>query len=483
MKKKNSKYDKYQSPLAERYASEEMSYNFSDQLKYSTWRKLWIVLAETQRTLGIKAITRKQIDEMIKFRDKINFDAARKHEIRVKHDVMAHVHAYGDQCPDASPIIHLGATSAYVQDNADLILIKNGMRILLKKLVNVIDALVVFAHKNKDMITLGYTHYQPAQLTTVGKRACLWMQDFILDIEDLENRIENLRFRGAKGTIGTQNSFMALFNNDEKKVKQLDRQISKKMGFDKILPVAGQIYTRKIDSQISDVLSGIAQSAHKFANDIRLLHNLREIEEPFGKKQIGSSAMPYKRNPMRCERVTSLARYIICDSVNTDLTSGAQWFERTLDDSANRRLVLPEMFIATDAMLDIVLGVVRGLTVYPKVIERRVNEELPFLASESILMEAVKAGGNRQKLHEKIRKYSMETITLVKEKGAGNDFMERIKRDEDFVKIKDKLADIINPKNFIGRAPKQVTEYITEVAKPLLRKFKKLLGIKIEFRV
>ena len=483
MKKKNSKYDKYQSPLAERYASEEMSYNFSDQLKYSTWRKLWIVLAETQRTLGIKAITRKQIDEMIKFRDKINFDAARKHEIRVKHDVMAHVHAYGDQCPDASPIIHLGATSAYVQDNADLILIKNGMRILLKKLVNVIDALVVFAHKNKDMITLGYTHYQPAQLTTVGKRACLWMQDFILDIEDLENRIENLRFRGAKGTIGTQNSFMVLFNNDEKKVKQLDRQISKKMGFDKILPVTGQIYTRKIDSQISDVLSGIAQSAHKFANDIRLLHNLREIEEPFGKKQIGSSAMPYKRNPMRCERVTSLARYIICDSVNTDLTSGAQWFERTLDDSANRRLVLPEMFIATDAMLDIVLGVVRGLTVYPKVIERRVNEELPFLASESILMEAVKAGGNRQKLHEKIRKYSMETITLVKEKGAGNDFMERIKRDEDFAKIKDKFVDILNPKNFIGRAPKQVTEYITEVAKPLLRKFKKLLGIKIEFRV
>ena len=483
MKKKNSKYDKYQSPLAERYASEEMSYNFSDQLKYSTWRKLWIVLAETQRILGIKAITRKQIDEMIKFRDKINFDAARKHEIRVKHDVMAHIHAYGDQCPDASPIIHLGATSAYVQDNADLILIKNGMRILLKKLVNVIDALVVFAHKNKDMITLGYTHYQPAQLTTVGKRACLWMQDFILDIEDLENRIENLRFRGAKGTIGTQNSFMALFNNDEKKVKQLDRQISKKMGFDKILPVTGQIYTRKIDSQISDVLSGIAQSAHKFANDIRLLHNLREIEEPFGKKQIGSSAMPYKRNPMRCERVTSLARYIICDSVNTDLTSGAQWFERTLDDSANRRLVLPEMFIATDAMLDIVLGVVRGLTVYPKVIERRVNEELPFLASESILMEAVKAGGNRQKLHEKIRKYSMETITRVKEKGAGNDFMERIKRDEDFAKIKDKLADILNPKNFIGRAPKQVTEYITEVAKPLLRKFKKLLGIKIEFRV
>lgn len=485
MKKKkiNSKYDKYQSPLAERYASDEMSYNFSDQLKYSTWRALWIALAETEKALGIKAISRKQIDEMKKFRDKINFDAARKHEIRVKHDVMAHVHAFGDQCPAASPIIHLGATSAFVQDNADLILMKNGMNILLKKLVNVIDALVVFAGKNKNLITLGYTHYQPAQLTTVGKRACLWMQDFILDIEDLENRIDNLRFRGAKGTIGTQNSFMALFNRDEKKVKQLDQQVSKKMGFDKILPVAGQVYTRKIDSQISDVLSGIAQSAHKFANDLRLLHNLKEIEEPFGKKQIGSSAMPYKRNPMRCERVTALARYIICDSVNTDLTSGAQWFERTLDDSANRRLVLPEMFIATDAMLDIVLGVVRGLTVYPKVIERRVNEELPFLASESILMEAVKAGGNRQKLHEKIRKYSMETTTLVKEKGAENDFMERIKRDEDFATIKDKLADILNPKNFIGRAPKQVTEYITEVAKPLLRKFKKLLGVKIEFKV
>ena len=360
---------------------------------------------------------------------------------------------------------------------------KNGMKILLKKLVNVIDALVVFASNNKNLITLGYTHYQPAQLTTVGKRACLWMQDFILDIEELENRIDNLRFRGAKGTIGTQNSFMALFNRDEKKVKQLDQQVSKKMGFDKILPVAGQVYTRKIDSQISDVLSGIAQSAHKFANDLRLLHNLKEIEEPFGKKQIGSSAMPYKRNPMRCERVTALARYIICDSVNTDLTSGAQWFERTLDDSANRRLVLPEMFIATDAMLDIVLGVVRGLTVYPKVIERRVNEELPFLASESILMEAVKAGGNRQKLHEKIRKYSMETTTLVKEKGAENDFMERIKRDKDFAAIKDKLADILNPKNFIGRAPKQVTEYNAEVAKPLLRKFKKLLGVKIEFKV
>ncbi len=488
MKKKikksiKKKYDAYQSPLAERYASEEMSYNFSDQLKYSTWRKLWVALAETQKALGIKAITRKQIDEMKKFQDNINFNAARKHELRVKHDVMAHVHAFSDQCPNASSIIHLGATSAFVQDNADLIIIKNGMNILLKKLINVVDALVVFASKNKDLITLGFTHYQPAQLTTVGKRACLWLQDFIIDIEDLENRIENLRFRGAKGTIGTQNSFMALFNNDEKKVKDLDKQVSKKMGFDKVLPVAGQIYTRKIDSQISDVLSGIAQSAHKLSNDIRLLHNLREIEEPFGKKQIGSSAMPYKRNPMRCERVAALARYIICNSLNTDLTSGAQWFERTLDDSANRRLVLPEMFVATDAMLDIVLGVARGLCVYPKVIEKRVNEELPFLASESILMEAVKAGGNRQALHEKIRKYAMETITLVKEKGADNDFMERINRDKDFASIKDKLVDILNPKNFIGRAPKQVTEYTSEVAKPLLRKYKKLLGVNIEFKV
>jgi len=488
MKKKtkksmSKKYDKYQSPLAERYASEEMSHNFSDQLKYSTWRRLWIALAETEKTLGIKAISKKQIDEMKKFQDNINFDAARKHELRVKHDVMAHVHAFGDQCPAASPIIHLGATSAFVQDNADLILMKSGMNILLKKLVNIVDALAVFAKEYKGLITLGYTHYQPAQLTTVGKRACLWMQDFVIDIEDLESRIENLRFRGAKGTIGTQNSFMALFNRDEKKVKLLDQQVSKKMGFDKILPVAGQVYTRKLDSQISDVLSGIAQSAHKFSNDLRLLHNLKEIEEPFGKKQIGSSAMPYKRNPMRSERVAALARYIICNGLNTDITSSVQWFERTLDDSANRRLVLPEMFVATDAMLNIVLGVVRDLSVYPKVIEKRVKEELPFLASESILMEAVKAGGNRQNLHEKIRKYSMETITLVKEEGADNDFIERVKKDEDFSIIRDRLDDILKPKNFIGRAPKQVTEYISEVARPLLRRFKKLLGASTEFKV
>ncbi len=482
-KSSDKKYDKYQSPLAERYSSEEMSYNFSDKLKYSTWRRLWIALAEEERALGVKVITRKQIEEMIKFRDKINFDAARRHEIRVKHDVMAHVHAFGEQCPNARPIIHLGATSAYVQDNADLILFRNGMKIILKKLVNVIDALVVFAGKNKDLITLGYTHYQPAQLTTVGKRACLWMQDFILDLEDLENRIENLRFRGAKGTIGTQNSFMALFNNDQNKVKQLDRQISKKMGFEKVLPITGQIYTRKIDSQISDVLSGIAQSAHKFAGDIRLLHNLREVEEPFGKEQIGSSAMPYKRNPMRCERITSLARYIICNSINTDLTSGAQWLERTLDDSANRRIVMPELFIATDAMLDIVLGVVRGLSVYPKVIEKRVKQELPFLASESILMEAVKAGGDRQRLHEKIRKYSMETITLIKEKGAENDFLERIRRDGEFAEIHDRLGDIMNPANFVGRAPEQVNEYITEIARPLLRRFRKMLGVDVNFKV
>ncbi len=488
MKKKNNKtmskrYYEYQSPLAERYASEEMSYNFSDHLKYSTWRKLWIALAETEKSLGVKAISQKQINEMKKFQDNINFDTARKHELRVKHDVMAHVHAFGDQCPTASPIIHLGATSAFVQDNADLILMKNGMKILLKKLVNVVDALVVFAKEHKNLITLGYTHYQPAQLTTVGKRACLWIQDFIIDIEDMENRIENMRFRGAKGTIGTQNSFMSLFNRDEKKVKQLDEQVSKKMGFDKILPVAGQVYTRKLDSQISDVLSGIAQSAHKFSNDLRLLHNLKEIEEPFGKKQIGSSAMPYKRNPMRCERVASLARYIICNGLNTDFTSSTQWFERTLDDSANRRLVMPEMFVATDAMLNIVLGVARGLSVYPKVIAKRVKEELPFLASESILMEAVKAGGNRQELHEKIRRYSMETINLVKEEGAVNDFVERIKGDKDFAVIKDRLDDILKPKNFIGRAPKQVTEYISEVAKPLLRKFRKLLGVNTEFKV
>ena len=480
---KEERFGQYQSPLVERYAGEEMSYNFSDKLKYGTWRRLWIALAETQKKLGVKAITKKQIDEMIKFRDRINFDVARKHEIRVKHDVMAHVHAFGEQCPGANPIIHLGATSAFVQDNTDLILIKNGMNILLKKLVNVVNALAVFAKKNRGVVTLGYTHYQPAQLTTVGKRACLWMQDFILDIEDAEYRIDNLRFRGAKGTIGTQNSFMALFNNDEEKVKRLDRDVARKMGFDKVFPITGQIYTRKVDSQISDVLSGIAQSAHKFANDIRLLHNLREMEEPFEKQQIGSSAMPYKRNPMRCERITSLARYVICNSMNTGFTSGAQWLERTLDDSANRRLVLPEMFLAIDSILNVVLNVVKGLVVYPKMIERHVRQELPFMASESILMEAVKAGGNRQKLHEKIRKYSMEAAGLVKEKGLDNDLLERIIKDNDFACIKDKISDILNPRNFIGRAPKQVDEYITKVANPLLRRYKSLIGISADFKV
>jgi adenylosuccinate lyase len=480
---KDERFGQYQSPLAERYAGEEMSYNFSDKLKYGTWRRLWIALAETQKKLGVKAITKKQIDEMIKFRDRINFDVARKHEIRVKHDVMAHVHAFGEQCPGANPIIHLGATSAFVQDNTDLILIKNGMNILLKKLVNVVNAFAVFAKKNRGVVTLGYTHYQPAQLTTVGKRACLWMQDFILDIEDAEYRIDNLRFRGAKGTIGTQNSFMALFNNDEEKVKRLDREIAKKMGFDKVFPITGQIYTRKVDSQISDVMSGIAQSAHKFANDIRLLHNLREMEEPFEKQQIGSSAMPYKRNPMRCERITSLARYVICNSMNPGFTSGAQWLERTLDDSANRRLVLPEMFLATDSILNVVLNVVKGLVVYPKMIERHVRQELPFMASESILMEAVKAGGNRQKLHEKIRKYSMEAAGLIKEKGLDNDLLERIIKDKDFACIKDKMSDILNPRNFIGRAPRQVDEYITKVANPLLRRYKSLIGISADFKV
>ena len=480
---KDERFGQYQSPLVERYAGEEMSYNFSDKLKYGTWRRLWIALAETQKKLGVKAITKKQIDEMIKFRDRINFDVARKHEIRVKHDVMAHIHAFGEQCPGANPIIHLGATSAFVQDNTDLILIKNGMNILLKKLVNVVNAFAVFAKKNRGVVTLGYTHYQPAQLTTVGKRACLWMQDFILDIEDAEYRIDNLRFRGAKGTIGTQNSFMALFNNDEEKVKRLDREVARKMGFDKVFPITGQIYTRKVDSQISDVLSGIAQSAHKFANDIRLLHNLREMEEPFEKQQIGSSAMPYKRNPMRCERITSLARYVICNSMNTGFTSGAQWLERTLDDSANRRLVLPEMFLAIDSILNVVLNVVKGLVVYPKMIERHVRQELPFMASESILMEAVKAGGNRQKLHEKIRKYSMESAGLVKEKGLDNDLLERIIKDKDFACIKDKISDILNPMNFIGRAPKQVDEYITKVANPLLRRYKGLIGISADFKV
>ncbi|MCP5003790.1 MAG: adenylosuccinate lyase [Planctomycetes bacterium] len=480
---KRNKQDTYESPLAGRYAGKEMSYNFSDHHKYSTWRKLWITLAKTQRALGIKAITKKQIDEMVKYQDDIDFANVMKHEIRVKHDVMAHVHAFGDQCPGARPIIHLGATSAFVQDNADLVLIKNGLNILLEKMVNIVDALAVFAKKQRDIITLGFTHYQPAQLTTVGKRACLWAQDFIIDIEDIEYRINNLRFRGAKGTIGTQNSFMSLFGNDEEKVKSLDMVIARKMGFDKLFSITGQIYPRKADSQIADVLSGIAQSAHKFANDVRLLQNLREIEEPFGQKQIGSSAMPYKRNPMRCERVTSLARYIICNSLNSEFTSASQWLERTLDDSANRRLVIPETFLSTDAMLNIVLGVARGLVVYPKVIERHVYKELPFMASEDILMEAVKAGGDRQKIHEKIRTYSMKSATLMKEKGVDNDLIDRIKRDKDFAAIKDKISSIMDPVNFIGRAPEQVDEFITSVVKPLQRRYKRFLGLKAEFKV
>ncbi|GJQ58644.1 MAG: adenylosuccinate lyase [Candidatus Scalindua sp. AMX11] len=480
---RSNEFDTYQSPLAGRYAGKEMSYNFSDHNKYSTWRKLWIVLADTQRTLGIKTIKKKQIDEMVKYQSNIDFTTVMKHELRVKHDVMAHIHAFGDQCPNARPIIHLGATSAFVQDNADLILIKKGLNILLEKMVNIVDALASFAKNNRDIITLGFTHYQPAQLTTVGKRACLWIQDFIIDIEDIEYRINNLRFRGAKGTIGTQNSFMSLFGNDEEKVKLLDKEIAHKMGFKKLFPITGQIYPRKADSQIADVLSGIAQSAHKFSNDIRLLQNLREIEEPFGKKQIGSSAMPYKRNPMRCERVASIARYIICNSLNTEFTSGSQWLERTLDDSANRRLVIPETFLATDAMLNIVLGVARGLVVYPKVIAQHVNQELPFMASEDILMESVKAGSDRQKIHEKIRTYSMEAATLIKENGVDNDLLDRIQRDKDFDNIKDNISNIMNPKNFVGRAPQQVDEYITTIVKPIQKRYKKILGLKAEFRV
>ncbi len=483
MAKKQKTEDIYQSPLAGRYASKEMNYNFSDHHKYSTWRKLWIALAETQRALGIKAIKKKQIDEMVKYQSNIDFSNVMKHELKVKHDVMAHIHAYGDQCPTAKPIIHLGATSAFVQDNADLLLIKNGLSILLKKMVNIVDSLAVFARENRDIITLGFTHYQPAQLTTVGKRACLWIQDFIFDIEDIEHRMNHLRFRGAKGTIGTQNSYMSLFGNDDEKVKLLDKEIAHKLGFSKLFSITGQIYPRKADSQITDVLSGIAQSAQKFANDIRLLQNLREIEEPFGQKQIGSSAMPYKRNPMRCERVTSLARYIMCNSLNSQFTSGSQWLERTLDDSANRRLVIPETFLATDAMLNIVLGVTRGLVVYPKVIEQRVNQELPFMASEDILMESVKAGGDRQKIHEKIRLYSMEAATRIKENGADNDLLERIQSDKEFANIKDKIVNIMNPKNFVGRAPKQVNEFITTVVKPVQKRYKQHLGLEAEFKV
>lgn len=472
-------YHKYQSPLSERYASKEMCYIFSDQYKFSTWRKLWIALAEAQQELGLRAITKDQIDEMRRFQDTINFDVAKEYERKLRHDVMSHIHAYGEQCPKARPIIHLGATSAYVQDNTDLIQMKEGLHIILAKLVNIVSVLSNQAIKYKDLATLSFTHFQPAQPTTLGKRICLWIQDYLLDIEEIETRVKGLRFHGVKGTTGTQASFMSLFHNNTEKVKRLDELVTKKMGFDSYYPVTGQTYSRKIDSQTVFGLAGIAQSSQKFSNDMRLLQHLKEVEEPFEEEQIGSSAMAYKRNPMRCERVTALARYVLCNCLNPAFTAASQWFERTLDDSANKRISIPEAFLAIDGILNIVLNVASGLSVYPSVISRHLADELPFLVTENILMEAVNAGGDRQALHEQIRRHAMEVSLRMKEEGNKNDLLERIAQDPLFYRIKSKLKEICDPSKLVGRAPQQVEEFTSQVTGSLLKRYYHLIDKKL----
>ncbi|MEG6614759.1 adenylosuccinate lyase [Pseudoclostridium thermosuccinogenes] len=460
----------YESPFNARYASEEMQELFSPDMKFRTWRRLWIALAEAERELGLN-ITDEQIEQLKQFKDDINYEVAEQKEKEFRHDVMAHIHAYGEQCPDARGIIHLGATSCYVGDNTDVIIMTEALKLIRKKLVAVIGKLSEFAVEYKSLPTLGFTHFQPAQLVTVGKRACLWIQDLLMDLEDLEYVLQNMRLLGCKGTTGTQASFLDLFDGDHEKVRKLDMLIAEKMGFKKVFPVSGQTYSRKLDSRVLNVLSGIAQSAYKFANDIRLLQSLKEIEEPFEKKQIGSSAMAYKRNPMRSERICALARYVVIDALNPAITASTQWFERTLDDSANKRISIPEAFLAVDAILGIYINVSSGLVVYPKVIEKHVLEELPFMATENILMEAVKKGGDRQELHERIRIHSMEAGKQVKVEGKKNDLLERIAADKAFGMSYEELEAVLKPENYIGRSPEQVDEFIKEYVKPVLEKY------------
>ncbi|MBP2028971.1 adenylosuccinate lyase [Acetoanaerobium pronyense] len=472
----------YNTPLNSRYASKEMSYLFSEDMKFKTWRKLWVALAEGEKELGIN-ITDEQIQELKSNIDNINYEVAQMKEKEVRHDVMSHVYAYGVQCPKAKGIIHLGATSCYVGDNTDLIIMKNALLIIRKKIINAISKLSKFAIDYKNLPALGFTHFQPAQLTTVGKRATLWIQDLVIDLEKLDFIIDTLKLRGVKGTTGTQASFMELFNQDEKKIKLLDKIVSEKMGFKESYKVTGQTYSRKIDSIILNTLSEIAQSAYKFSNDLRLLQGIKEMEEPFEKNQIGSSAMAYKRNPMRTERMGSLARFVIVTSLNPAITASTQWFERTLDDSANKRLSVPEAFLALDGVLDLYLNVSSNLVVYEKVISSHVEEELPFMATENILMEAVKRGGDRQELHEHIRIHSMESAKKVKEEGLSNDLIDRIASNEIFQMTKEELSSILDAKNFIGRAPGQVDEFLNEIVNPILEKNQDSLGIKSEVRV
>ena len=465
---------KYENPLNSRYASKEMSYLFSPDYKFKTWRKLWIALAEVEKELGLN-ITDEQIEEMKAHKDDINYDVAEAREKEVRHDVMSHVYAFGKQAPKAEAIIHLGATSCYVGDNTDIIIMTEAMKLIKKQLINVINELSKFALKYKDMPTLGFTHFQPAQTTTVGKRASLWLQDLMMDLEDIEYQISKAKLLGSKGTTGTQASFLELFDGDEEKVKKLDGMIAEKMGYDDYFKVSGQTYPRKLDYQVLSVLSSIAQSAYKFSNDIRLLQHLKEIEEPFEKSQIGSSAMAYKRNPMRSERIGSLARYVISDTMNPAITASTQWFERTLDDSANKRISVPEAFLSVDAILILYRNVVDGLVVYPKVIEQRLNSELPFMATENIMMDAVKKGGNRQELHERIRVHSMEAGKMVKMEGKPNDLLQRIANDETFGLTMEELNSIMVPSNFVGIAPQQTEDYVKNHVMPVIEANKDLI--------
>ena len=474
--------DRYTSPLSERYASKEMQYIFSPDKKFRTWRKLWIALAETEKELGLD-ITDEQIEELKAHADDINYDVAKEREKVVRHDVMSHVYAYGKQCPKAKGIIHLGATSCYVGDNTDIILMSEALEIVRKKLINVIAELAKFADEHKNLPTLAFTHFQPAQPTTVGKRATLWMQEFMMDLEDLEYVKGSLKLLGSKGTTGTQASFLELFDGDQETIDKIDPMIAKKMGFETCYPVSGQTYSRKVDTRVVNVLAGIAASAHKMSNDIRLLQHLKEIEEPFEKTQIGSSAMAYKRNPMRSERIASLSRYVMVDAMNPAITSATQWFERTLDDSANKRLSVPEGFLAIDGILDLCLNVVDGLVVYPKVIEKRLMSELPFMATENIMMDAVKAGGDRQELHERIRELSMEAGRNVKEKGLDNNLLEVIAADPAFNLSLEELQKTMDPAKYVGRAPVQVEAYLNNVVNPMLEANKEILGVTAEINV
>ena len=474
--------DRYVSPLSERYASKEMQYIFSPDMKFRTWRKLWIALAETEKELGLN-ITQEQIDELKEHAEDINYDVAKERERQVRHDVMSHVYAYGVQCPKAKGIIHLGATSCYVGDNTDIIVMTEALKLVKKKLVNVIAELSAFADKYKDQPTLAFTHFQPAQPTTVGKRATLWTQEFLLDLEDLEYVLGTMKLLGSKGTTGTQASFLELFDGDQETIDKIDPMIAEKMGFKECYPVSGQTYSRKVDTRVANILAGIAASAHKMSNDIRLLQHLKEVEEPFEKSQIGSSAMAYKRNPMRSERIASLSRYVMVDALNPAITSATQWFERTLDDSANKRLSIPEGFLAIDGILDLCLNVVDGLVVYPKVIEKHMMAELPFMATENIMMDAVKAGGDRQELHERIRELSMEAGKTVKVEGKDNNLLELIAADPAFNLSLEDLQRSMDPKKYVGRAKEQTERFVNTVVQPILDSHKELLGVKAEINV